>query len=164
MPKLYRIRFIPFETIDISSDALLYRDNAHIVTQWYPINPRPDISSGISCVFLKEGWKISAIMDESNTVQYWYCDIIDIDYDEKEDVYRFYDLLTDIKIDRDGRIEVLDLDELAIAYEQSLITQDRLLKSLKQSYNLLKFLYATDVSVYMSDFLKKLTGRECINL
>ena len=41
-----------------------------------------------------------------------YCDIIDIDYDIENDTYYLYDLLTDIRINKDS-IEVLDLDELA---------------------------------------------------
>ena len=41
----------------------------------------------------------------------------------------------------DGRTKVVDLDELADALEQGLITQEQLLASLRQLNNLLSLLY-----------------------
>jgi len=125
MPKIFRIRYIPFETVDISSDKILYRDEDVLVTSWKPIKPRKDIDHGASCVFLKEGIKISRFMDSNNDIAFWYIDLIDIQYDKNEDTYYLKDLLIDVKIHSDGSIEIVDLDELADAIEQSLVTKNQ---------------------------------------
>ena len=145
MARIYRVRYIPSETIDLSSDKLLYRDNKFLITKWKPIKPRSDVFSGISCVFLEQGWKISAFFGQDNEIIYWYCDIVDISFNRETDTYYLYDLLTDIKILPDGRVEIIDLDELAIAFEENLITNEQLIKSLKQSNSLLDLIYTQDV-------------------
>jgi predicted RNA-binding protein associated with RNAse of E/G family len=145
MPRIYRIRYIPSETIDLSSDRLLYRDENYLITEWEPIRPRDDVKHGISCVFLNKGWKISAFLSQSRELMYWYCDIVDIQYNKEADIYYLYDLLTDIRIMPDGRVEVFDLDELATAFETSLITERQLLMSLRQSSELLGLIYSTDL-------------------
>ncbi len=125
MPKIFRIRYIPAETVDISGDRLLYRDGEHLVTAWKPIRPRTDIDHGMSCVFLKEGVKISRFMDACDNTLYWYVDLVDIRYDAPADTYRLHDLLADVKIHPDGRVEIIDLDELADAIERRLITPEQ---------------------------------------
>ncbi|NLE25609.1 MAG: DUF402 domain-containing protein [Clostridiaceae bacterium] len=158
MTRIYRIRYIPSETIDLSSDKLLYRDEKYLITQWNPIKPRSDILSGISCVFFEQGWKISAFLGQDNEIIYWYCDIIDIRFNGETDTYYLYDLLTDIKILPDGRVEIIDLDELAIAFEEHLITNEQLIKSLKQSNSLLDLIYTRDVPQYMREIILDHTG------
>ncbi len=158
MARIYRVRYIPSETIDLSSDKLLYRDDKYIITQWNPIKPRNDIKSGISCVFLEKGWKISAFFGHNTEIIYWYCDIIDINYDQESDTYYLNDLLTDIKIMPDGRVEIIDLDELAIAFEESLITNEQLIMSLKQSNSLLDLIYARNVPQQMREIILNHTG------
>jgi predicted RNA-binding protein associated with RNAse of E/G family len=158
MPKIYRIRYIPPETIDLSSDKLLYRDNKYLITKWIPIKPRNDIKSGISCVFLEKGWKISAFFGQDNEIIYWYCDIVDINFDKKADIYYLYDLLTDIKIMPDGRVEIIDLDELAIAFENNLITREQLIMSLKQSSSLLDLIYTHNFPECIRKIINRLTG------
>lgn len=158
MPRIYRIRYIPSEIIDLSSDRLLYRDKHYLITEWEPIKPRDDIKHGISCVFLDKGWKISAFMNESKKLIYWYCDIIDIEYDEETDTYSLYDLLTDIKIMPDGRVEIIDLDELAAAFEEELISGKQLSMSLRQSNDLLQLIYSTDVSEHIRNIINSHTG------
>jgi len=160
MPKIFRIRYMPFEKVDLSGDTLLFRDDKYIVTEWVPIKKRDDISFGISCVFIDEGWKISGMMDEDKNIKYWYCDIIDIDYDIENDTYYLYDLLTDIRINKDS-IEVLDLDELAEAFSQGMITEEQVLMSLKRTNNLLSFAYKNDLPSYTKSIIRKLTGKEC---
>ncbi|NMA66475.1 MAG: DUF402 domain-containing protein [Clostridiaceae bacterium] len=160
MPKIFRIRYIPSETVELSSDILLYRDNQFLITEWVPIKPRNDISNGISCVFLDNGWKISAMMDSKRKIIYWYCDVIDIEYNKTNDTYFLYDLLIDIKI-TDGRVEILDLDELAKAYEEKLISKEQVLMSLKRTDNLLRLAYKVNLPVYVNEIIRKLTGREC---
>ena len=158
MPKLFRIRFIPQESIDISSDNTLYRDNCYLITSWKPIRSRTDIISGVSCVFLEEGWKISAFMDREDHIKYWYCDIIDIKYDPKEDTYFLYDLLIDIIIREDGKVEVIDLEELAKAFDEGLITKEQLAMSLIRSNNLLRKIYQQDIPAYVTDIIRSHTG------
>lgn len=158
MARIYRVRYIPSETIDLSSDKLLYRDNKFLITKWKPIKPRSDVLSGISCVFLEQGWKISAFFGQDNEIIYWYCDIVDISFNRETDTYYLYDLLTDIKILPDGRVEIIDLDELAIAFEENFITNEQLIKSLKQSNSLLDLIYTQDVQQYMREIILDHTG------
>lgn len=161
MPRILRIRYIPSETVDLSSDTLLFRDDRYLITEWKPIKPRHDIAAGISCVFLEQGWKVSAILDCENKIKYWYCDIIDINYEKETDTYSLYDLLTDVKILDDKRIEVIDLDELATAFEEGLITPKQLSMSLKRSNNLLNMIYNSDLPTYVLNIIREHTGRGC---
>lgn len=161
MPRIYRIRYIPSETVDLSSDTLLFRDHRYLITEWKPIKPRDDIASGVSCVFLENGWKISIIMDSEKKIKYWYCDIIDTDYDEKTDTYYLYDLLADVRIMADGRVEVIDLDELAVAFEKGLINRNQLLMSLKKTNSLLNFIYSSDLPTHVLNIMRDNTGWEC---
>lgn len=141
-PTILRQRFIPFETIDISGDEVLFRDEELLVTRWKAIRPRNDISGGISWAFLKEGLKISRFYNNLNQFAYWYCDIIDAEYDCALDKYTLVDLLADVKIYPDGKMEILDLDELAEAMEENLVTKERACSSLKKLDKLLQMVYS----------------------
>lgn len=143
-PIMLRTRYIPFETVDISSDELLYRDEEILITRWKAIKPRTDISGGISYTFLKEGIKISRFYDASKKFAYWYCDIIDVEYDSTSDKYTLIDLLLDVKLMSDGTMKVLDADELAIALEQGLITQEQACRSLKKMDKILQMVYKSN--------------------
>ena len=136
--KLLRKRYIPNEIIDISKDEVIYQDDELIVTKWLPINKRNDIGSGISYSYIKEGYKISKFFDNEEKFLYWYCDIINYDYNIDEDTHTFIDLLVDLKIYEDGRYEILDLDELVEAHEQNLITFEDVLSALKKLNKLLE--------------------------
>jgi len=136
-----RTRYIPFETVDISSDEMLFRDDEILITRWKAIRPRADISGGISYTFLKEGIKISRFYDADKKFAYWYCDIIDVKYDNAIDQYTFIDLLLDVKLMPDGTMKVLDADELAIALEEGLITQEQACSSLKKMDYILQKVY-----------------------
>lgn len=130
-PNIYRKRFIPPETVDISKDLILFRSDELIVTRWNSIKPRPDFSWGISFAFLKEGYKISRFYDSQGKFIYWYCDIIEVSHDEKADTYIFTDLLLDVKVMPDGKVVVLDADELAEALEKGLVTTEQACFSLR---------------------------------
>jgi len=158
MTKIYRIRYIPAEKIDLSSDKILYRDEKHLITKWIPIKPRDDITSGISCVFLDKGWKISAFLGQDDQILYWYCDIVNVRFDEDADTYYLYDLLTDIKIMPDGRVKIIDLDELAAAFEKKLITNRQLIMSLRQSSSLLDLIYTCSFPEYIREIISNYTG------
>jgi len=161
MPRIFRTRFIPSETLDLSKDVLHYRDQNYLITEWLPINPREDIAFGISCVFLQHGWKISAILDREKKLKYWYCDIMEIVYNENTDTYHLYDLLTDVRILPDGTVEVIDLDELAMAYEQGLITSQQLSMSLRQADSLLRRVYGREFPGKVHEIIREFTNLEC---
>ena len=120
--KIFRRRFIPNEIIDISGDEVVFRDDKKLITRWLPIKPRPDIGSGMSCIYLDKGIKISKIFDKFGNFKHWYCDIIKHEYIKKEDKYIVTDLLVDVVVYPDGHYEVLDLEELDEALKENLIS------------------------------------------
>lgn len=139
-PIILRKRYIPFETVDISADEILLRTEEFLVTKWKAIKPRKDIIGGISCAFLKEGYKLSRFYDNSMRFIYWYFDIIDVDYDPMDDKYVLKDLLLDVKVMPDGALMILDADELADALEKGLITQSQACISLRTLDKILKMI------------------------
>jgi predicted RNA-binding protein associated with RNAse of E/G family len=140
-PSVFRKRFIPSETVDISGDELVFRDDDLVITKWKVIRPRVDIDRGISFAFLKEGYKISKFYDPQGKFVYWYCDIIDVEYDEKSDTYTLIDLLVDVKIMPDGSVRVLDIDEIADALEGNIITKELAIEAMRKLDRLLKIIY-----------------------
>lgn len=141
-PIIFRKRFIPLETVDISSDELLYRDSELLITAWKPIRERSDFAGGISFTFLKEGYKISRFLDGTGRFLYWYCDIVDVEYDQILDRYLINDLLLDMKLMSDGKLVILDSDELAEALESGLITAEQAGMALRRLDKLLKMVYS----------------------
>jgi len=163
MPKLFRVRYMPYEVVELFSDRILFMDNRILITSWEPIHPRDDIMSGISCVFLEEGWKINAMKDAQGNIT-WYCDIVEIRYDAEEDVLYFHDLLVDIVLRKDSRLKVLDLDELAEAFEKGLITKEQLVLALKRCNSLLQKIYSTDVPSWITVMITNYTHKGGIML
>jgi protein associated with RNAse G/E len=141
-PAVLRRRYIPYEIVDISDDELLFRDDELLVTRWTSIKPRPDFQGGISFTFLNKGYKLGRFYDKDKNFLYWYCDILDVQYDEAADTYTLNDLLVDIRVYPDGKVEVLDADELAQALEQGLISTEQAAASLKTFDELLKLIYS----------------------
>lgn len=140
-PTILRKRYIPDEIVDISGDELLHRSEELLVTRWIPIKPRADFSSGISYIFLKNSFKISRFLGADKELLYWYCDILDIRYDQEKDTYLLADLLVDMKVYPDGRVVVLDLDELAEALQKELISVEQTCRALATLDQLLKMAY-----------------------
>ena len=140
-PTLLRRRYIPYELVDISDDELLYRSDELLVTRWSSIRPRMDMSGGISFTFLDRGYKVGRFYDSDRSFLFWYCDIIETEYDQETDTYTINDLLMDIKIYPDGKVIVLDADEMAQAMEQGLISCDQAARALKTLDSLLKMIY-----------------------
>ena len=114
-PILYRKRIIPEETVKLDKDEILHMDEDHIVTRWNAIKPKKVLHHGCSCYFLKEGFKVSKFYRQDGSLIYWYCDIIEYTYDPKENTYVFTDLLADVLIFPDGRVEVIDVEAIADA-------------------------------------------------
>lgn len=141
-PVILRRRYIPYEVVDISGDQLLFRSATLLVTKWTSIKPRSDFYGGISFTFLDKGYKLGRFYDKDGKFLYWYCDIIEVDYDQTTDTYKMNDLLLDIKIFPDGRVILLDADELAQALSEELISTEQAACSLKTLDDLLKKIYS----------------------
>lgn len=143
--KLYRKRYIPNETVFLKDDQIISADSETIVTKWDTLKPRKDFAKGNSVYYLKEGYKVSEMINSDNKTVYYYCDIIEPIYNEKDNTYIFNDLLADVKVYSNGKIEVVDLDELAEAFKKGLITSSQLCKALKQLDRLLKIIYSNGI-------------------
>lgn len=130
--QLYRKRYIPAECIPLKEDVIVEQNEDFILTTWKTINPKTTFDHGSSCYLLKEGLKVSKFYRPDGTLLYWYCDIVDFEYNETENSLTVIDLLADVVIYPDGRVKVMDLDELAEALEKKLITQEQLTAGLRQ--------------------------------
>lgn len=148
--KLYRRRFIPDEKILLKDDIIVSLDEERLVTKWNVLTKRHDFSHGTSCYFFKEGWKISRFLDDNDSLVYWYCDIIEPQYDKEDNSYTFNDLLIDVIIYPDGRVEVVDVDEAALALEKDIIPRELVIKALYRLDKLLKVIYGGGFEVYCS--------------
>ena len=123
-PILYRKRLIPEECILLKDDELLYRDEKKIITRWNTLRPKKDLHHGFSCYFLDKGIKVSKFYKADGSLICWYCDIVAHSYDKATDTYVFTDLLADVLVYPDGRVKVVDLDELSEANETGLLSLD----------------------------------------
>jgi protein associated with RNAse G/E len=139
---LYRKRYIPDEIVELKDDSILYMDQDIIVTKWNVLKPRPDIDHGLSVYYMQEGFKISKIYDSQGGLVYWYCDIIETEYDKDNHSYIFHDLLIDILVYPDHHVEVVDLDEFADFTEQQFLPASLLAKALRRTNTLLGYIYA----------------------
>ena len=145
-PILYRKRIIPEEIILLDKDEVLYLDDEHIMTRWNAIRPKKILHHGCSCYFLKEGFKVSKFYREDGTLMYWYCDIIDYTYDKKDNSYVFTDLLADVLIYPDGRVEVVDVGEIADALTDGTLSVEKMIPALRSLDKLLKIIYSGEFS------------------
>ena len=156
-PVLYRKRVIPNECIPLKDDKILQCDENTIVTSWTAIHPRPDLSHGYSCYYLKRGYKISKFFRSDSSLIYWYCDIVDYQKGEEDNSLVVMDLLTDVVIYPDGKIRILDLDELSEAFEKKLIDESLLKKSLVSLGDLMDAIYENSISALEAPIMKALT-------
>lgn len=141
-PTLYRRRIIPDECVLLKDDIILSCDEEHIVTKWNALRPKKDLHHGASCYFMKEGFKVSKFCREDDSLLYWYCDIVDYNFDSAQNKLIVTDLLADVIIYPDGFVKVVDLDELVIALESRSISLDTLKASLNKLDKLLNIIYA----------------------
>lgn len=139
--KLYRKRIIPEECILLENDTILYQDQEVIITKWNTIRPKKTLHHGYSCYFLERGFKVSKFYDHEGKLISWYCDIIKHTYDAATNTYVFTDLLVDVIVYPDGFVRVVDLDELADALRDGLITDDEMQLALRRTDKLLSLIY-----------------------
>lgn len=148
MATLYRKRLIPDECIRLDDDVIVHRDDNCIITTWNVFRPKANFNHGISAYMLKEGCKVSYFLKEDGSLCYVYCDIIDVTHNEEEDSFIFTDLLADVIIENDGRVRVVDLDELAESCERKIITNELLIESLYRLNSLLTKLETGEFEEY----------------
>lgn len=146
--KLYRKRYIPMETIFLKDDVIVSHTEDTLITTWKTLNPKTAFSHGASCYFLKEGIKLSKFYKPDNSLLYYYCDIVEFISDPKTNSLTSVDLLADVVVYPDGSVKVLDLDELADAYKQSLITDTQLTDALYKLNHLLQIIQSGQFSTY----------------
>lgn len=139
--KIYRKRIIPDECILLKDDVILEADKEIIITKWKTLKPRRDFHHGYSCYFMKSGYKVSKFYREDGSLLYWYCDIVDYAYNERENSLTVTDLLADVVIYPDGYIKVLDIDELAVALEKKLCETELVTQALLRLDKLLNLIY-----------------------
>ena len=154
-PTLYRKRLIPKECILLKDDHLFYQDSDILMTSWTALKPKPALHHGISCYYLKEGFKISRFYNHQNEFMYWYCDIISHEYDKNTNSYIFTDLIADVIIYPDGQIQVIDLDELAFALENELLPQESICGALLKLDHLLRLTYQGNLDIYLNAFRQR---------
>lgn len=138
--QIYRKRLIPAECILLKDDIVMDANEKIVITKWKTLNPKAAFSHGSSCYFLKDGIKVSKFYRNDDTLLYWYCDIVDYDYQAEENILTVTDLLADVIIYPDGRVKVMDLDELAEALERDLITSELMCACLRRLHDLLSII------------------------
>ncbi|MDD6571618.1 MAG: DUF402 domain-containing protein [Thermoflexaceae bacterium] len=148
MPEIYRKRLIPQECIHLHKDKILFLSEHTMITRWDTINPKAAFSKGISLYVMDEGWKISKFYDNNNNFVYWYCDIINTDYDKDTDTYVFTDLLADVIIEPDGTVRIVDLNEFEPAFQNGLIRTEEILTALNRLNRLLQVIYSGNFPDY----------------
>lgn len=140
-PILYRRRLIPNENILLKDDIILYADDNVVITKWVSLHEKTTFDHGFSCYFLREGYKIGCFLRPDDSLYLWYCDIVEYIWNEDRSVLTTLDLLADVKIRPNGAVEVVDLDELADAREQQLITEEQVLQCLRSLSRLTTLIY-----------------------
>ena len=68
LPKIYRKRYMPNETVLLKDDEILRLDEDILVTKWNVLHPKTQFSHGVSCYFLKKGYKISKFLNENFSI------------------------------------------------------------------------------------------------
>ena len=144
--KLYRKRLIPMECILLKDDTIEYCSDEMLVTSWKTLKPKTEFSHGCSCYFFNEGFKVSKFYKQDGQLLYYYCDIVEFEKNDEDDSLIITDLLADVILYPDGKVHVMDLDELADAQEQALISGTQLNRSLRQLDKLLNIIYKGDFS------------------
>ena len=148
-PTLYRKRLIPDECVNLKDDNIIFLDSDTIVTSWNTFRPKAEFTHGTSYYVINEGFKISKFYKADNSLAYIYCDIIDTSYDAVSDTYIFTDLLADVIIENNGRVRVVDLDELGDALTENIISCELMSDALHKLNKLLTAIYNGTFNEYI---------------
>ncbi|WP_317856263.1 DUF402 domain-containing protein [Chakrabartyella piscis] len=151
---LYRKRYVPAEIIHLKDDEILLQTEDILITKWKVLKPKANFDNGYSCYFLKEGYKVSKFL-QKDTLLFYYCDIIDTEFQTETNSYIFTDLLVDVIVHEDGKTEILDMTELADALSEGIITPKVVEMALRQMDQLLQVIYAGK----FSDLIQNFEGR-----
>lgn len=143
---LYRQRVIPSECILLKNDKIVSCENDHLITTWKTLNPKTAFDHGCSLYDFVHGLKISKFYKSDGSLLYWYCDIVSYRYEKDTNSLYVKDLLADVIIYPDGHFNVVDLDELSLAYREDQITKEELLSCLCQLNVLLNYIQGDDFS------------------
>ncbi|MCR5426325.1 MAG: DUF402 domain-containing protein [Lachnospiraceae bacterium] len=135
--KIYRKRLIPQECILLKDDILVEQTPERIITRWKTLKPKAEFDHGSSCYFLDRGVKVSKFYREDGSLLYWYCDIVEYSEGASPQELIVTDLLADVILYPSGRMKVMDLDELADAFERGLLTADQMTRCLRHLNDLL---------------------------
>lgn len=141
-PLLYRKRYIPLEIKSLNDDEILLVTDDVVVTKWNTFKPKKEFSKGVSYTFLNEGYKISKFMKDNGETVYYYCDIINSEYQKEKNTWIFTDLLVDVKIYPSGFVEVVDVGEVAEALDSGLINEETVKELLVKLDKLLEIVYS----------------------
>ncbi len=152
---LYRKRLIPEECVLLKDDRLFYQDSEILMTAWNALKPKPQLDHGISCYYLQDGFKISKFYNHQNEFMYWYCDIISHEYDKNTDSYIFTDLIADVIIHPDNRLQVIDLDELSFALSNGLLSSEAVCEALLKLDHLLSLFYQGTLFHLLEEFNRR---------
>ncbi len=161
---LYRKRLIPQESVLLKDDCLFYQDSDILMTAWKTLKPKPELSFGFSCYFLREGFKISKFYNHAREFMYWYCDIISHEYCSDTNTYIFTDLLADVIFYPDGRYEIIDLDELSFAMTNHLLEPDSAADALLKLDHLLHLRYQGLLARYFDSINHKIASFQGLTL
>ena len=132
MPTLYRKRLIPDECVNLKDDNIIFLDSDTIVTSWNTFRPKAEFTHGTSYYVINEGFKISKFYKADNS-----------------DTYIFTDLLADVIIENDGRVRVVDLDELGDALTENIISCELMSDALHKLNKLLTAIYNGTFNEYI---------------
>ena len=111
-----------------------------LITQWKTLRPKKELARGLSLYFPEEGLKISRFLRENGELLYWYCDIIAAEPAEGGGTV-FTDLLVDIVVYPDGKLQIWDLGEAGDVLRRGDITPELLADALRRTDDLLRILY-----------------------
>jgi len=134
---LYRKRLIPSECIPLKDDVIVTSNDEVILTKWKTLHAKRDFTHGSSCYFLHDGIKVSKFYRSDDSLLYWYCDIVDYEFQKDKNRLIVTDLLADVIVYPDGHMKIMDLDELADALEQKLINKEMMCTCLRRLHALL---------------------------
>ena len=138
--QIYRKRLISPECILLKDDIIVENSENTVITKWTTLKPKTEFSHGCSCYLLKEGLKVSKFYRADNSLLYWYCDIVDYSFSPDSTTLTVTDLLADVIVYPDGRVKVMDLDELADALDHKLITPELMSACLRRLHYLLSLI------------------------